>query len=244
MRDGKTSSSSRSDCTQFMSASTYSGAGRAVGFLYVVPSSKRNSNLKSGEEQARSVSCFCAWAVWDGMSITAGKEDCAPGAGRHDGTLAKEVEVSAGPQIELLTARAHRLLRAELGDRAVEHVDVVEEVDDWRRDEREDKIEVSPWPNATKRQRRLLRTVHGNPLVFVLSVRQPYGSSEVARALKIQREASAASALGEGRDAQERRARGQLLTADTHKGRLCKLLELVLLGSRGCLLGLECCKRG
>lgn len=85
--------------------------------------------------------------------------------------------------------------------------------------------------------------MHGNPLVLVLSVRQPYGSSEVARALEIQREASATSALGEGRDAQERGARGQLLTADTHKGRLCELLELVLLGSRGCLLGLKGCER-
>lgn len=49
--------------------------------------------------------------------------------------------------------------------------------------------------------------MHGNPLVLVLSVRQPYGSSEVARALEIQREASATSALREGRDAQERRER-------------------------------------
>jgi hypothetical protein len=43
--DGKTSSSSSRPCTHVMSASTYCGAESAVGFLYVVPSSNKNSYL-------------------------------------------------------------------------------------------------------------------------------------------------------------------------------------------------------
>lgn len=111
---GKTFSSSRMPWVQFISASTYSGAGSLVGLLYLAPSSQRYSYLQeSSVNHARQVV----------LKTHRGPADM----------IGHWFMVS----MSVLCHHARRTITdllwcAELGDGPIQHIQMIEEVDGFR----------------------------------------------------------------------------------------------------------------
>ena len=199
---GKISSLSRRPCAQFISASTYSGAGSFVGRLNRTPSSHRYSYLMRPTSRSESVRCGGlprhAKKMEELLKTYRGPADIighwspkVHPASRWSGGNCKPVAMrwSSGGEICIIEQRArlrtkivvsYLLWRAELCYGPIQHVEMIEEIDRCPR--------TTPTRQSTLAQRAQhvskARTMDREPLVEVLALGKLHREAKVARSLR------------------------------------------------------------